>query len=150
MHGCRAFGRLRDLIEHIIRLLHLIQALTQRALGSRDTAAQLIRPLLHLLDTRVHLSCQILDLIGKLLHLYRHYSEAFSLLAGTRRLNRRIDRKDIGLVGNGHDLIRTLLDLLHRLLQILKRMLHLAEMSRNLFGTVLKLLDSALRPGNRL
>ena len=136
MYACRSLRGLRDLIKHLVSFPNLIKTLAKSVLRSRDTAVKLIRSLLYLLDSQIHLSGQILDLVGKLLDLHCHNRKALALLSGACSLDGSVDRKNIRLIGNGYDLIRTPFDPLYCLLQVFEGSLHLIEICRNLLGAV--------------
>ena len=52
-------------------------------------------------------------------HLVSHYSEASSRITGPRRLDGRIERQQVGLLGNGADHVKHLADLTDPLGQLL-------------------------------
>src|SRR6185369_4947488 len=96
-------GGAGDLADH---LAHLLRArddlLDHRAGGLRMRAAGG--------DLRDAIVDQRLDLLGGLraalreaAHFARHHREAASLLAGTRRLDRGVEREDVGLEGDALD-----------------------------------------------
>ena len=90
---------------------------TIRRAGVPAFSASLTLDCGHLADLlRRHLAA-----LGQLAHLGGHDGEALALLAGARRLDRRVQRQQVGLVGDVVDDLDLLGDLSHRLHRLLDR-----------------------------
>ena len=144
----RLLHQRRILLRHLVhlrdRLVHLLDARTLLLARRRDLGHDVGHPLdrtddllhrlarlVHQLGARVNLlhrvAYQRLDFLGRsrtplrqVAHLGGHHRKAPTLLAGPRRLDRRVEREDVGLEGDAiddaddvHDLLRGLVDRAH-------------------------------------
>ena len=91
-------------------------------LGHRHAVAGQVADLL-----RRHLAA-----LGQLAHLGGHHREALAVLAGARRLDRRVQRQQVGLVGDVVDDADLLGDLLHRRDRLLHRLAAFGGLPRRL------------------
>ncbi|MNS43101.1 hypothetical protein D3C72_754950 [compost metagenome] len=89
-----------DLGNQARHVLHLLHDVVHGAPGG----VNLIGARLHLAGAGIN---QLANIVGgagatasQMTHLSGHHGKAFTLLARTRRFNRRIQRQDIGLEGN--------------------------------------------------
>ena len=56
--------------------------------------------------------CRALGLLGQLAHLFGHHREAAPVVAGARRLDRGVQRQQVGLLGDPGDVFYDGADLL--------------------------------------
>ncbi len=101
-----------DLVEYLGGGPHVLLAAV-RGLGALAHAVgQLTGRLLQCLDHLVDLAGGAAGLLGQRPDLVGHHREATSLLAGPRRLDGRVERKQVGLIGDLADHLQDPADLL--------------------------------------
>ena len=145
MYCACAFSRMRDLIKSLIGLIHFFKAFTQCLLGSGDIAVEMICPLFYIMDSVVDIYGKGFDLISQLSDLFRNNGKTASLCAGTGCFNGCVQRKDIGLISDGNDLVGTLLYFFNGFLQAGKGVFHLLKIGFYPGGTVFEFLYIVLR-----
>ncbi|MCS4050578.1 hypothetical protein GGP87_002389 [Salinibacter ruber] len=105
-----------DLAKRLARLLRQLDALLGVATAPLGRLHGLVDLRLHLADDVGDLGGRLVGLVGKLPHLLGHHGEPLARLgagavpAGSGRLNRRVQRQQIGLVRNLVDGLNNLAD----------------------------------------
>jgi hypothetical protein len=90
-----------------------------RVLDSSNRGNRALGRALHASDLRSDFFCCTTGLTGQRFHLAGHNCESTSGFASTRRLNRRIQRQQIGLLGNVGDELNHIADATGCLVQLL-------------------------------
>ncbi|MNZ49154.1 hypothetical protein D3C78_669150 [compost metagenome] len=129
----RALGDLGDLLFHSRRQpsdqlqlpaspLDLPDALIEIAGQLADLFDYFTGPLLDVLDHLADLFGGIRRAPSQAAHLFRHHGEPAAMLAGARRFDGRVERQQIGLIGNRLDDMGDALDLLAALVERLDQL----------------------------
>ena len=112
-NSARNFLRRRALFGHCCSNCAAdIADFPDRVLDSSNRGKRALGRALHASDLRSDFFCCTTGLTGQRFHLAGHNGESTSGFASTRRLNRRIQRQQIGLLGNRGDQLDDIADLL--------------------------------------
>ena len=100
-----------DALQHLIRRLRLLLNAGHVAADFRDGMNRILRFLHRLLDEHGDLLGALGAVEGELAHLVGHHGKAFAMFTCSCRLDGRIERKQIGFVGDLFDHVGDLVDL---------------------------------------